>query len=221
MAKNETGEFELVLGNRQLLSGFAVVAILFGVFFAMGYIVGRNSTPSAHLQGSDTTVLPQQGSFDPGRVQPRAAAPTEAPPAPADTTTAANSPGGSDPAASASQASPAAPATPQPTTQAARSPEPAKPAEKPPEAAPKPQATDSPSAGAYLQVIATIQTDAEVISRSLQERHFPNIITPSSREGYVRVLVGPYKDSSGAGGAKTELEKLGFHPILVKIAEKN
>src|SRR5512132_147063 len=60
MHKNDTGEFELVLGNRQLLSGFAVVAILFGVFFAMGYIVGRNSTPAsratveAHSSPPDT-----------------------------------------------------------------------------------------------------------------------------------------------------------------------
>jgi cell division septation protein DedD len=214
MPKNETGEFELVLGNRQLLSGFAVVVILFGVFFAMGYTVGRSSTPSTG-QSSESAASTQQGTFEPGRAQPRAAAPAESPGARTDTTAADNSPAGSEPA------SPAAPATPQPTTQAARPAEPAKPPEKPPEAAPRPQATDSPSGGAYLQVIATIQTDAEVISKSLQERHFPNVVTPSSREGYFRVLVGPYKDAGGVGGAKTELEKLGFHPILVKIAEKN
>ncbi|MGH9558839.1 MAG: SPOR domain-containing protein [Bryobacteraceae bacterium] len=45
MPKNEDGEFELILGNRQLLSVFFIVAILLGVFFTMGYIVGRNSTP--------------------------------------------------------------------------------------------------------------------------------------------------------------------------------
>ena len=70
-------------------------------------------------------------------------------------------------------------------------------------------------------MIATIQSDAEVISKSLQERHFPNVITPSSLEGRFRVLVGPYRDTGGVGGVKAELEKLGFHPILVKIAEKN
>lgn len=43
MAKNEVGEFELVLGNKQLLSVFFIVVILLGVFFTMGYIVGRNS----------------------------------------------------------------------------------------------------------------------------------------------------------------------------------
>ena len=46
MPKNEDGEFELILGNRQLLSVFFIVVILLGVFFTMGYIVGRNSAPA-------------------------------------------------------------------------------------------------------------------------------------------------------------------------------
>ena len=45
MPRNEDGEFELILGNRQLISVFFIVVILLGVFFAMGYIVGRNSSP--------------------------------------------------------------------------------------------------------------------------------------------------------------------------------
>ncbi len=47
MPKNDEGEFELVLGNRQLISVFLIVVILLGVFFSMGYIVGRNSSPAA------------------------------------------------------------------------------------------------------------------------------------------------------------------------------
>src|SRR5579872_1124807 len=43
LPQNEDGEFELILGNRQLLSVFFIVVILLGVFFTMGYIVGRNS----------------------------------------------------------------------------------------------------------------------------------------------------------------------------------
>jgi hypothetical protein len=67
MRNNETGELELVLGNRQLLSGFFVVALLFGVAFAMGYIVGRNSAPSPKLQaetaaGGTVAALPDSRS---------------------------------------------------------------------------------------------------------------------------------------------------------------
>ena len=45
MPRNDDGEFELILGNRQLMSVFFIVVILLGVFFTMGYIVGRNSSP--------------------------------------------------------------------------------------------------------------------------------------------------------------------------------
>ena len=43
MPTNEEGEFELVLGNKQLLSVFFLIVLLLGVFFSMGYIVGRNT----------------------------------------------------------------------------------------------------------------------------------------------------------------------------------
>src|SRR5258706_14478150 len=46
MPRNEEGDFELVLGNRQLLSGFFIIVTLFAVFFSMGYVVGRYSSPA-------------------------------------------------------------------------------------------------------------------------------------------------------------------------------
>jgi cell division septation protein DedD len=58
MARAENGEFELVLGNRQLLSLAAIVVILFGVFFTMGYIVGRNSTPFSQAAADGSEALP-------------------------------------------------------------------------------------------------------------------------------------------------------------------
>src|SRR5438445_6054043 len=112
MPKNDTGEFELVLGNRQLLSGFAVVAILFGVFFAMGYIVGRNSTPSARLSAEAQAGQPPAAPPEPARTQNPPAA------APAPDSSAANP----------AQAQAPAEAAPPPATQPARPPEAAKPA---------------------------------------------------------------------------------------------
>src|ERR1051325_2378000 len=50
MATNEEGEFELILGNKQLLSVFFIVVVLLGVFFTMGYIVGKNS-PGMEIAG--------------------------------------------------------------------------------------------------------------------------------------------------------------------------
>ena len=45
MPTNGDGEFELVLGNKQLLSVFFLFVMLLGLFFTMGYIIGRNSAP--------------------------------------------------------------------------------------------------------------------------------------------------------------------------------
>ncbi|MGH9591930.1 MAG: hypothetical protein ACRD5L_02480 [Bryobacteraceae bacterium] len=52
MPKNQDGEYELLLGNHQLLGVFFIVIILLGVFFAMGYLVGRNSAPTVSAEAT-------------------------------------------------------------------------------------------------------------------------------------------------------------------------
>ena len=57
MPSHEEGEFELVLGNKQLLSVFFLVILLLGVFFSMGYIVGRNTAPATTLSASTSRPI--------------------------------------------------------------------------------------------------------------------------------------------------------------------
>ena len=206
MKNNETGEFELVLGNRQLLSGFFIVVLLFGVAFAMGYIVGRNSTPSQKLQAEAAASAPVPKE----RSEP---APTPAPSAPATEQT--------QPPADSSQArqqtpadTPAPPAAQQPATQPAAQSSPQPPRETPPapaEASPAPPAEAAP--GSYWQVIATSnRTAAEALQQSLKEKGFPTALGPGPNN-LVRVLVGPYSDTQSMGRAKTQLEAAGLHPV--------
>src|SRR3954468_23604648 len=58
MRNNETGEFELIVGNRQLLSGFFIVVLLFAVAFALGYVVGQNTQRPVRMAegGTPTTT---------------------------------------------------------------------------------------------------------------------------------------------------------------------
>src|SRR5450631_2165305 len=42
MTVRSEGEFELVLGNRQLFSVLGIVVILLGIFFAMGFFAGKS-----------------------------------------------------------------------------------------------------------------------------------------------------------------------------------
>ena len=77
MSKTE-GEYELVLGNRQLLSAFFIIVILFGVFFTMGYVVGRNSTPGVSASSRGRSAA--GSSAGPDACPTAGAQPVSAPP---------------------------------------------------------------------------------------------------------------------------------------------
>jgi cell division septation protein DedD len=189
----ETGEFELVLGNAQLLSGLFVVVLLFAVFFALGYVVGQNSPRSVKLPETAAT-----GQGD--RPQPVTATQQPAPPGAAGVETPATQPAADANSNAAGQAQPSAPAA------AAQE---AAPAPVPAPAAPE---VEEPAPGSYWQVMALKQADAEVVVRSLKDKGFSATTAPG-RNNLTRVLVGPYKDTASMSKAKTALENAGFHPI--------
>src|SRR5215470_9021228 len=82
MRNNETGEFELVVGNRQLLSGFFIVVLLFAVSFAMGYVVGQNSPRGGKGQPETASAAPVSLTpADSRPQQPAASRPADPPPA--------------------------------------------------------------------------------------------------------------------------------------------
>ena len=193
MAKNEDGEFELILGNRQLISIFLIVVILLGVFFSMGYIVGRNSAPSPQL--SAMRDQPSGTTSQPGaRPQPASGSP------PVQSTPASQSDAPKDEGAHNP------PAT---EPQAAQTP-----AAKPEPPAPVPTSTAEPAPGEiYLQVTSVKPDVAETVARTLKDKGFPAVLSPGPA-GKTRVLVGPYTDLAKLGQAKAELERLGFSPFV-------
>lgn len=202
--KNQDDEYELVLGNRQLLSGFFIVVILFAVFFAMGYIVGRNSAPAASASAAPLT----NSAAKPETV---AVLPPTRPPA----------------ETGAEQPSATADAAPQPTTHAATAnPEAGASARSTPvageggaavRAAPAPAAnTDSQL---YLQVAAVRKPDAQVVIETLRKKGFPALLGDSPDGVRFRVLVGPFSDAATLGKAKSDLENTGFHPFRAKMTK--
>jgi cell division septation protein DedD len=202
MRNNETGEFELIIGNRQLLSGFFIVVLLFAVAFAMGYVVGQNSPRSAKLAAEAASVAPSTGT-DAQRPAPVSAMPNPQPAAPApEGTQAPPSDGTAQPNAEA--AKPADTAAANPAAQSAQ-----------PQAAAAPKAYPEPpsaAAGSFWQVIAVAQPDVDLYYKILKEHNFPTYVEPGTK-GLMRVLVGPYPDRDLMGKAKDEIEKLGFKPV--------
>ena len=225
MRNNETGEFELVVGNRQLLSGFFIVVLLFAVAFAMGYVVGQNTQRPVKLAsdgGGASTAAGNAANPAAADSRPQPASPLT--PAPAQSTQPAP-----DAAAGQQPPSEAASGAPQPTTQptaqttAHPSTQPAQ-ASQPDtgeKAAAVPATTGFVGAselppGLFWQVIAVKPEVAEAIRQTLKNQGFQVTLTQGTNN-LTRVLVGPYNDTSSFGQAKTKLETTGgYHPVRAK-----
>lgn len=198
MRNSETGEFELVVGNRQLLSGFFIVVLLLAVTFAMGYVVGQNSPRSARV-AADTSAPPVPVGGSDSRPQP-------AGPVPAAPAQPSQAPEGT---AAAPADSPAQPA--QAEAEQAPAQKPAAPAAAPGGAG---APVAEPAPGSYWQVMALRQPDAEVMVRTLKDMGLPALMSPSpTNNTLMRVLVGPYADTETMGRVKSQLENAGLHPI--------
>lgn len=196
MPRNEDGEYELLLGNRQLLSVFFIVVILLGTAFSMGYIVGRNSTPSTApavrplLEGTAAAQIPAQPGAGavPSPTGPASAPGSQPPAAP------------KPPAVTASPGAPAQPAQP--------------PAGKTAVSRPPAPVVGEPVPGeTYLQVVAVKRPEAEALGDVLRNRGFRVLIAAHPTEPVYRVLVGPVRDAEALAKTKSDLEAAGFKPI--------
>ena len=211
MPRNEDGEFELVLGNRQLVSVFLIIVILLGVFFSMGYIVGRNSGPSVTAENRSSAnkpiVVERPPAADPSSPSPSASPPAE--------TAAAEDKEKPSPLPPTSTHPVETAPSPKTESKADRSVPPRAKQEKPAEPA-APPVSGEPSPGEYWQVVATSRPDAEIISEALAKKGFKAMLAPAPREGLFRVLVGPFKDSASMAQTRSDLESAGFKNPLVR-----
>lgn len=222
MHENEDGERELVLGNRQLLAIFFVGALLCGVFFAMGYVVGGNSAKAGAAAASATDSASAVTS-DGKREEPRAQSATDGG-AMAGAMAASGDMGSQLPAAEPRVADNPAAAGAQPPVPAAPAPAPmAETAPAPRSAAPVSAAAATPvylsvpeKDASYWQVTATQRPAADDLVRMFRERQLPAILAESSNPRLFRVLVGPYRSPVALADAKRKVTDLGFDGIVIQ-----
>jgi cell division protein FtsN len=207
MPRNEDGEFELVVGNKQLLSIVFILMVVFGVVFSMGYFVGRansSDAPAPVAQAANQTSGRPQAAGAEGAAASEATPDASLPPGDAKVTT--------------------------PDTGATPTPVPAAPAAEkaPPAATPKPvvAATPAPKAPAtgvqagqtYLQVAAVRKPQAEMLVEVLKEKGFHAVSSASAPGAELyRTLVGPLRDASDVAKTKAQLENAGFKPIVKRF----
>lgn len=214
MSKTD-GEYELVLGNRQLLSAFFIIVILFGVFFTMGYVVGRNSAPASAASLPSTTVA---GNQRPETASPAAATPSQsttpapsAAPPPAHEDTKGPAPVETNPVAEVEK-----PQKKEAAHEAAARPAPTPPKKAAPPAPGGLVAVNPGPGNMYLQVAAVAQPQAGVVVDTLKQKGFPAVLSPGPNATLFRVMVGPFPDAAALGKAKADLESAGFHPLVRK-----
>jgi cell division septation protein DedD len=198
LPKNEDGEFELILGNRQLLSVFFIVVILLGVFFTMGFIIGKNSaTGETEVASRKEPAKPMVVDMGKGGDGAPVIASNSLPPAPV--TPVQTAPQKAEP--------------PAPVKAEAPKPEPVKPAKAEPRETPGPAPvtrSGQPSPGSYLQLAATSKREADVMVDVLGQKGFRAMAAAiPEKEGTFRVLVGPLSDGS-VNKTKSDLQAAGF-----------
>lgn len=225
MARNQDGEFELLVGNKQLLSVVFIIIILFGVVFSLGYFVGRNTAPdaSAASPAATKTPLADTASTHTETGDQAAAQPAESPfgglpneklgPGEAELSS------GTQPVANTSSQTPASnPTPPAQTNPTAEARTHAVPAPTPKPVAQEPQTAVPMPGQVFLQVAAVKRPEAELVVDVLRKKGFRALVAPVTVNGQpstslFRALVGPFKDASSLAKAKSDLESAGFKPI--------
>ena len=210
MKKPAGGGRDTVLESRHVVGLFLGVVVLCGVFFTLGYVMGRTQ--------QDATVKAVAASNASARPADKTAAATPAPApsnwdfmggadskkAPGKLETTANPPAGGPPKVITS--------TPiKSENVAAKTPEKAAPAAA---KSALTKAPEIPRGYVVLQIAAlTREGDALALVEALQKKQFPAfLLTPSTGNLY-RVQVGPYPDGKAADAAKQALEREGFKAI--------
>jgi cell division septation protein DedD len=220
MASRKSSAGERVLEGRHVIGLFFLMLLFSGVFFTLGYVMGRNQLDAqvraASTHGSDATLpLKPEPSAKPGK-------------------SPVSTPGNTDPATDAAtppssewefyragdknssndhlRPAPAAPSSTQPKTITTS----AKSATATSPAGRSNATTPAIPRGSYLLQVVALRTESDAVSvaNELRKKKFPAFVQAPQGDKYYRVQVGPYSDQKAMQTAKKGLETAGFKAII-------
>jgi len=209
MLRTSETETEILLGNKQLLGIFFVVAVLLGVAFYGGYMVGRGTQPKKTL-----ATVPAPGD-ESASAATHTAAGGETHSFPADAGSAetqmpaSTGPAAAD-AATDTSASEAPLGAPKHT---------AKPAASEPGTSTSDTAEGfAPEPGEqFLQVAAVGKDEAEAVADVLHKKGYRAHAVPKPGNAKIfRVLIGPMKDAGDLNATRDSLRRTGFREVIVQ-----
>jgi cell division septation protein DedD len=206
------GAGERVLESRHVIGLFMLMLLFSGVFFTLGYVMGRNQYDGQVRAASNPRTLqptPVAPKSDPSAKRPQDARRNS------DPATDVNSQPNSDwsfynagksssPDDNLPPAWAAPAASPRNVSAPARS---------------KPGKLATPPAipsGSYTLQVAALRREADALSLAshLQKKKFPAFVVSPQGDKYYRVHVGPYADQKSADAARKGLEGAGFKAIV-------
>ncbi len=210
MLRTSESETEILLGNKQLLGIFFVVAALLGIAFYGGYMVGR-AGPGKKAVAPASTATEETAS-----TPNRSTAGGETHSFPTDTSTAAgqnSSPAPTDAAAESSQESGQPPLGSPKRKQAEKAPNPQSAA-----AVAETSGEFTPQSGEqFLQVAAVGKDEAEAVADVLHKKGFRAHAVPKPGNIKIyRVLIGPIQDAADLSSTRDALRRTGFREVITQ-----
>jgi len=208
-----SGAGERVLEGRHVIGLFFLMLLFSGVFFTLGYVMGRNQLEgqvrAASSRTADPVLTPKQDSAKQSK-------------GPAAASDAAPADSGATPPSSdwefyraGEKKSPNDHLKPVPAAASSARTVPASARTAPPASARTLPAAGIPR-GAYLLQVAAVRTEADALSLAsdLKKQRFPAFVQSPQGDKYYRVQVGPYSDQKAMQVAKKGLETAGFKAII-------
>jgi cell division protein FtsN len=217
MASRKSSAGERVLEGRHVIGLFFLMLLFSGVFFTLGYVMGRNQL-DAQVRASSTHA----DALLPLKPEP-SAKPNKSP---------VSTPGNSDPATDTGtppssewefyragdknssndhlKPAPAVSSSTQPKAIATSAKSPLPPAVHSTAASPA-----IPHGSYLLQVVALrTESDAVSVANELRKKKFPAFVQAPQGDKYYRVQVGPYSDQKAMQAARKDLDTAGFKAII-------
>jgi cell division septation protein DedD len=191
----------MVLESRHLLGLFLGVVVICGVFFTLGFVMGRTQYDSSVRAASASAPAPKMKT-DPAPAAAAGANPAVPKPSEWDFYRAGESKKPDDRLKPAETEK----------TEPAVAPSAAKPAtSKTPNLSPPLM----PRGAVVLQIAAlSRESDALALAEALQGKEYPAFVLVPKGDTYYRVQVGPYADAKSAEAAKKALDRDGFKALV-------
>ena len=199
---DQVRDTEITLSTGKLLGIFFALAIICGVFFTMGYLLGKSTSAGGRTEIVATVPSSSAGKPYAGNKTPEAVTQTCPPGSPNCAAAAASDTG------SSSRSADQQPAAQQPSGNKTSD-----------QGAAQSAAGTDVKAGAissFMVQVAAVskQEDAEILVTALRKKQYPVFIANAAGDPLFHVQVGPFSDKKDAEAMRTRLSGDGYNAIV-------